>query len=238
MRPLALAAVVLALIGPGAAQAARLARSLDQTWTHPNFAGFGVRAIAMLPAATFDHNLEAEKQVQGEWGREFAGTGYRWVSAVTARDLMRATGGDSLLKMVKESVLAQGRIDSLLAPQLCARLRTDALLSVRVDQWTQIAIEPGQSGKPSTSIQIRAALVDSTGQLLWRVSGSETAEGIYVQANEGLATASGSAITRSTGLHGATAAGAPPTGVDVLDRLFTRWATLFPAKPAPADTAR
>ena len=237
MRRFALIAAFV-LIGAGAAHAAKPAHSLDQVWTHPDFPGIKVRSIAMLPAATFDHNLEAEKLVQGEWGREFVGSGYRWVSATTARDLVRATGGDSLLKAITESVLSQGRVDSLLAPALCARLHTDALLTVRVDQWTQIAIELEQSGKPSTTIQLRAALVDSSGRLLWRVLGSQTVEGLYVEPNEGLSQASGSAVTRSTGLHGSTAAGAPPDGIDVLDLLLTRWVKVFPAKPAPADSAK
>ena len=231
-------ALVLALLGVGAGQAAKGPRAIDQVWTHPDFARFAVRSVAMLPPANFEHNLDAERQVQGEWGREFAGAGYRWVSATTARDILRATGGDSLLKRITESVLSDGRIDSLQAPMLCARLRTDALLTVRVDQWTQIAIAPEQSGKPSTTIQLRAALVDSTGQMLWRISGSEAAEGVYVEPNEGVTGSSGSAITRSTGLHGSTAAGAPPAYVDVLDRLLARWAKLFPARPAPADSAK
>lgn len=237
MRPLALG-VVLVLLMAGAAHAAKAPRSLDQVWTHPDISGFKLKGIAMLPAATFDHNLESERLVQGEWGREFVGSGYRWVSATTARDLIRAAGGDSLLKRVSQSVLDQGRIDSLLAPGLCARLHTDALLTVRVDQWAQIAIEPEQSGKPSTSIQLRAALVDSSGRLLWRIQGSETVEGIYVEPNTNLSEASGSATTRSTGLHGATAAGAPPAAVDVLDRLLARWAKVFPTKAAPADSSR
>jgi hypothetical protein len=125
-----------------------------------------------------------------------------------------------------------------MAPLLCARLRTNALLTVRVDQWTQIAIAPEQSGKASTTMQLVAAMVDSTGRLLWRISGSESAEGVYVEPIEGVTEASGSAVTRSTGLHGSTAAGAPPAYVDVLDRLLARWAKLFPAKPAAADSAK
>lgn len=238
MRSLAFA-LVLALLGAGAGQAAKGPRAIDQVWTHPNFGHFKVRSIAMLPPANFEHSLEAEKQVQGEWGRQFAGAGYRWISATTARDIIRGwAGGDSILKVITESVLADARIDSLRAPMLCARLRTDALLTVRVDQWTQVAIAPEQSGKPSTTIQLRAALVDSTGQLLWRISGSETAEGVYVEPNEGVTEASGSAVTRNTGLHGASAAGAPPAYVDVLDTLLARWARFFPAKPAPADSAK
>lgn len=238
MRVLAFA-LVLALAGAGIGQAAKGPRTIDQVWTHHDFARFNVRSVAMLPPATFDHNLEAEKLVQVEWGRQFAGAGYRWVSATTARDQLRASaGGDSILKRVSLSVLGDGRIDSLIAPQLCARLRTNALLTVRVDQWTQIAIAPEQSGKASTTMQLVAAMVDSTGRLLWRISGSESAEGVYVEPIEGVTEASGSAITRSTGLHGSTAAGAPPAYVDVLDRLLARWAKLFPAKPAAADSAK
>jgi len=74
--------------------------------------------------------------------------------------------------------------------------------------------------------------------LLWRIQGSETVEGIYVEPNTNLSEASGSATTRNTGLRGASAAGRPPDAVDVLDRLFARWAKLFPAKPAPGDSAR
>jgi hypothetical protein len=232
-------ALAVALLGAAAVQAAKGPRVIDQVWTHPEIARFNVRSVAMLPPANFEHNLEAEKVVQVEWGRQFAGTGYRWVSAMTARDLLRASaGGDSILKAVNHAVLADGRIDSLSAPALCARLRTDALLTVRVDQWVQVAIPPEQSGKPSTTIQLRAALVDSTGQLLWRIGGSETTEGVYVEPIESVTEASGSAVTRSTGLHGSTAPGAPPAYVDVLDLLLARWARLFPAHSAPADSAK
>ena len=219
--------------------AAKAPRIIDQVWAHPDFAAFHVQSIAMAPAATFDHDIETEKLVQSEWGRSFQGAGYRWVSAGSVRDLIRAgVAGDSILKVIKDAVLERGRIDSLMASDLCARFRTRALLSVRVDQLTQVAIEPGQSGKPSTSISVRAALVDSTGQLLWRISGSETVEGIYQESSASDAEHSGSAGTRSTGLRGSTSAGAPPALVDVLDRLFMRWSKLFPAKAAPADSSK
>ena len=232
-------AAIVAAVWTGAGETAKAPRSVDQVWTHPELATFKVLSIAMFPPATFEHDIEAEKLVQSEWGRAFQGAGYRWVSATSVRDLIRSgPSGDSILKVIKESVLERGRIDSLRAPGLCARFRTDALLSVRVDQWTQVAIEPEQSGKPSTSVQLRAALVDSTGRLLWRISGSETVEGLFQEPNQSDAARSGSAGTRSTGLRGPAAAGAPPPFGDVLDRLLARWSKLFPAKPAPADSAK
>lgn len=246
MRPLAsvpvvalVAAAIAAAAWTCAGEAAKAPRSIDQVWTHPDFARFNVQSIAMFPAATYEHDLTAEKLVQSEWGRAFLGAGYRWVSATSVRDLIRAgPSGDSILKVIKQSVLDSVRIDSLMAPALSARFRTRALLTVRVDQWTQITIEPDQSGKPSTSVQLRAALVDSTGQLLWRISGSETVEGLYHEPTAGDAERSGSSGTRSTGLMGSTAAGGAPPFGDVLDRLFSRWAKLFPAKFAPADSAK
>ena len=231
-------ALALALLSATAATAARGPRVIDQVWTHPDFARLGVRGIAMLPPTTFDHNLEAEKLAQTEWGRLFAGTGYRWVSATTTRDQLRAMGGDSLLQAVSLAVQGGGRVDSVMAPALCARFRTNALLTVRLDQWAQVAILPEQSGKPSTTIQMQAAMVDSTGRLLWRISGSEFAEGVYVEPIEGVTEASGSATTRSTGLHGSTAAGAPPAYVDVVDRLLARWVKLFPARGAASDSPK
>ena len=230
---LGLAALALA----GVAVAAKGPRTLDIIWFHPRFASFKVQSIAMLPPASFERDFDAERQVQGQSGRSLVGSGYRWVSASTAREMLRAlAGGDSLLKAVSARVLADGRVDSLTAGYLCRMLRTNAVMSVRVDEWTQLAIEPGQSGRPWTTIQLRAALVDSTGSLLWSASGGETVEGLQYDPAQADAEHSGSAGTRESGLHGSTSAGAPPPYSDVLDRLLTRWAKQFPARPAPDST--
>src|SRR5262249_19990058 len=168
------------------AVAAKPPRTGDQFWTHPAFASFGVQSIALLPVATFSHDIEIERSVQGALGQRFATTGYRWVSANATRELVRSgPGGDSLLKALIGSVLEKGRLDSLAAPALCARLRVDAVMSVQVNQWDQIAIGPDQAGKPSSTVALRSALVDSTGALLWSVSGSQTVEGDYQEPSQG-----------------------------------------------------
>ena len=233
MRRVTLAfALAAAAVEIGDAVAAKPPRTGDQVWVHPEFASFKVQSIAMLPVATYIRDLDVERMVQGAWGQKFANTGYRWISANATRELVRSMpSGDSLLQARLASVLKDGRLDSLGASRLCARLRVDAVLSVLVDQWEQVAIAPDQSGKPSTSVKLRAALVDSTGGLLWSVSGSQTVEGDYHEPSQGDASRSGSGGTRSTGLGGAS--GAPPYP-EVLERLMARWVNLFPAKPASA----
>jgi len=237
MKSLARLLALAILLAPVATptHAAKGAHVIDHVWTRPDFDPSKIQSIAMLPVATFDGNLEAERLVQMKWGQTFAGAGYRWISGTTARDLIRGIGGDSLLRAVKAGVLKGGQVDSLSAPSLCARLRVNALLSVRVDLWAQSLIQPDQAGKPSTSLQLRAALVDSAGRLLWTASGSETAEGQYTEPSAADETRSGTAVTRSNGI-GTQGAGAPAFA-EVLDRLLVRWVKLFPARPAAAGVA-
>ena len=137
------------------ALAAKGAHVIDHVWTRPDLDPAKIQSMAMIPVATFDRNVEAEKLVQMKWGQTFTSTGYRWISGNSTRDLIRAMGGDSLLRAVKAGVLKSGQVDSLVAPSLCARLRVNALLSVRVDLWAQSLIMPDQAGMgrpmPSTT---------------------------------------------------------------------------------------
>ena len=99
--------------------------------------------------------------------------------------MLRQAGGDSLLKAVNGQIVKSVRVDSLDAPYLCRVMRVRALLSVRVEQFEKREMEFNQSGKPITTVNLRAALVDSTGRLLWTASGAENAEGPYHDANSG-----------------------------------------------------
>jgi hypothetical protein len=243
-RLVALAVLALALLALPALAAKEKGRRVDLVSTVPDFASFGVKSIAMLPVATFDRNYEAERVVATLWGKDFKDTGYRWISANVAREMLLSTIGDSTLKLVSVEILKSARVDSLRAPLLCAKLRTDAVLSVRVDQWEQRQVLPVDlgfgggvvkaSGKPSTSVQLKAALVDSTGTLLWSASGSETGEGTMHEASEN------TVGVKYTGLSSLplTDQGAPPLFVDVVDRLLVRWAPLFPRAGAASEPAK
>ena len=214
----------------GHGAAAGKEKKLDLFWTHPEISSHGFKTVALLPAATFSHDLAAEKEVELAWSPIARGTGYRWFFSTMTKDLLRrAFGGDSVLLAVRKGVLKDGRVDSLSARSLCKALRVTALISIRADQWDQIQMEFNQTGTPSTTVQMRAALVDSSGRLLWTASGTQTGEGPMHQADSGTLGVKSSGL----GLQAVTGQGGPPSFQEVLTPLFTRWIKEFPAQPAP-----
>ena len=88
-------------------------------------------------------------------------------------------------------------------------------------------MEWNQTGKPSTMIQLKAALVDTLGRLLWTASGSETVEGPYYDPS----TQTSQLTTGAIG-HSQTSGPAPPSYAEVLARILTRWGANFPARRA------
>lgn len=204
----------------------------DRFWTSPDVAKFPVNSIALLPPATYDGSLEARKQVEVAVGAALKGSGHRWASPFLVRDVLLRAGGDSLLRALNEKLLKDPRVDSLDAPYLCRVTRTRALLTVRVDQLERRELELDQSGKPSTTAQLRAALVDSTGRLLWTVYSSETVEGAHQDANANVIGVKASGLnTTSVG----NASAAPPYP-EVLAKICRRWTEAFPSRAAP-DTS-
>jgi hypothetical protein len=228
-------ASLLALpLPPSGAAAEKKEKKLDLFWAHPEIASHPLRSVALLPAATFDNDLRSEKEIELAWGPVARGTGYRWFYSTMTKDLLRrAFGGDSVLSAVRKAVLKEGRVDSLSARALCQALHVSAVLAIRADQWEQTQMEWNQTGKPWTTVQLKAALVDSSGRLLWTASGSETGEGPMHQAD------SGTLGVKSSGLNlqSVTGQGGAPSFQEVLAPLFTRWIASFPAKPAPAAPA-
>ena len=103
-----------------------------------------------------------------------------------------------------------------------------------MDRFEKLEMQSDQSGKPTTTVQLTAALVDSTGRLLWSASGSETAEGPYQDAH---ANALG---VQASGLNNApiTGQGGAPSYIETITRLVARWLPRFPARlaAAPADS--
>jgi hypothetical protein len=230
--------LLLALALGAIAQAApkKKEKGGDLAWVNTEFASFGVDRIAMIPAVTYNNELVVEKQVEGIVAMSLHESSYRWISAGTVREMLRSFApNDSLLKAVRQSVLQNARVDSASAPRLCARLRCSALLTMRVDQWEKQEIDWDQSGKPSTSVQLKAALVDSTGALLWTAASSETKEGPYHDANATPIGMSGGSLQQKP----VTGQGGAPAFDEVVTGVAKRWATFFPTKPsaAPADSA-
>ena len=220
------------------AMAAKKPKTVDTFWTHPDYAKSNVGRIAVIPAASYDNNIQTESTVEQALGLQLKGEKYRWVSASSTRDLLRSmTGSDSLLKAVKAQILKDPRVDSLTAQRLCGMFHCDALLSTRVDLWEQQKIEWNQSGKPSTTVQLKAALVGADGRLLWTASGSQSSEGPYYDAN------SATIGVKDSGLERKPVSGegsGPPSYLETLNTLLMRWAPNFPTAPekpaAPAGS--
>ncbi|MGH7730867.1 MAG: hypothetical protein ACRENJ_06400 [Candidatus Eiseniibacteriota bacterium] len=222
-------------LSPMAVAAPKKEKKLDLFWKHPDIASHGVRSVALLPAATFSHDLKAEKEIELAWVPHARGSGHRWFFSTMTKDMLRRSfGGDSVLAAVNKGVLKDVRVDSLSARALCRALRVSAVLSMRADQWEQIQMEWNQTGTPSTTVQMKAALVDSSGRLLWTASGSETGEGPLHQADSGTLGVKSSGL----GLEAVTGQGGAPAFQEVLTPLFKRWIGDFPAGPAaPAPGA-
>ncbi len=235
MQRLTVVSLVVALAAVSAvALAAGPKKTLgDQFWTTPDLASYPVASIALLPPATYDDNADARKQVELAVGQALRGSGHRWASAMLVRDLLMKTGGDSLVHAINEKLLKDPRLDSLDAPRVARIVRTRALLTVRVDQLERRELEIGQSGRPSTSVQLRAALVDSTGRLLWTVYSNETLEGSAQDANANVIGVKASGLN-NTAVGGTTSA---PSYAEVLTKVCQRWTESFPRRAAQ-DSSR
>ena len=236
---LALAVLVTAGAAAPALAAPKREREIDLFYVRPSLSTIRMTAVAMLPAVSFDEVLPAERSAEYELMLKVHGAGYRWIPAATSRDMLRAAGGDSLLKANREDVLAHGHLDSLRVAKLCALLRVNGLLTIRLDRAEQLSIQTDQSGKPTTTVQAHAALVDSLGQLVWSASGTQIAEGPDMQA--------ASAGAGGGGFNGLGPApvqeknNAPEWSAAFLP-MYLRWVVTFPLRAkmaggAPADSS-
>lgn len=229
----ALALVVVAaaiglFVDAGAAK-----KSRDQFWTRPDFQQLKVDRIALFPVTSYDNSIQNENMVEAALGQAFRSTGYRWISGTSTREMMRArTGGDSMLKVLRAGILTNARLDSASVPGLLAMLRCDAVLTVRVDQFERHEPEWNVAGKPYTTVQLKAAVMDPLGRVLWTGSGGETGEGSYYDPGANPVGVKDTGLERKpiSGQSGA------PSYREVLSLLFARWAEQFPAKPAAPAT--
>jgi len=210
------------------APAANKAKKVDLIWAHPQFDSLGIKSVALLPASSFDHNRQNERLVENLFAQSLRPSGYRWVTPLLGRELIKSALGESTLTAIDNDVLKQGRVDSLRARSLCRAVRTDAILTTRLDLFEQVQVEWNQAGKPTTTVRLRAALVDSAGRLVWSASGGETGEGTYHDPN------SATMGVKSDGLGSTpiTAQGGAPSFEEVTTRLLTRWMAFFPHKAA------
>jgi len=228
-------AALLAFGASAATAAPKREHEIDRFVVNPNLSAIRVTAVAMLPAVSYDGVLPAERSAEYELMLKVRDTGYRWVSAATSRDMLRADApDDSLLKANEEDLLAHDRLDSLRAARICALLRVNGLLTIRVDRAEQVSVQTDQSGKPSTTVQVHAALVDSLGRLVWAASGAQIAEGPDLQATS--AGAGGGGFNGLTPTP-VTEKNNAPEWAAAYQPMFLRWAPTFPARARMAGGA-
>jgi len=205
----------------------------DLVWVAPDLAQYPVGSIALLPVVMFNDNAEQRRMIESAVGQALKPSGHRWVSPFIVRDNLTRAGGDSLVKAFTAQLLTAPRLDSLQAPFYSRTLRARALLTVRADQMERLELEPNQSGRPSTTVQLRAALVDSTGRLLWSVSSNETLEGQRQEAGGNIIGVKASGLNNTAVGLSTTA----PPYPEVLSKIAQRWALVFPQR-AKSDSAR
>ena len=186
----------------------------DRVWVHPQFERFALPRIAVLPAVAVEGGLDICPFVEKRWTSVAGGARMRWLPTVLTRSRLKAGGHDSLLTRLGRDVLRIGRVDSTMAPQIAGALGVRGLLSLRVDLWRRE--NSPVRGRTLAVVGLTAALVDSSGTLLWSAAGREEHEvGSISQFTEEFGQAPADFDSALTGLVG-------------------RWGAILSAVPAPA----
>ena len=224
--------------------------SPDRVWIHPGIENLRPERIAILPAVSFVFLPRERIYVEDAWLQRLSRSRHAWLPAVLCRERMAATSrhGDSLLNVIGDQVRNRGRVDSTSSPRLARLLQSQALLSLRIDRWERV----GAARSTRIYVDMSAALVDSSGRLLWRVSSEERLESVYglpkinvSEPPEGTsleefkrwrAATEGNEARLVFGRPGEMGAGMQSSSISpdfqaALTRILTRWVLLFPETP-------
>jgi hypothetical protein len=164
------AALGLTLAGFVLASAALAAKSpviIDEQWTRRDFPEHGVRKVAVLPAIEFG-GYRPDHLASIAFFNAFRESGYRWLPPSSVYRALGATQAarDSMFRAIALQVRGNGHTDPRTSAWLTARLQVDALVVLRVERWEFI-----KEGSDATIVEVRAEMVDGSGEPLWRVLG-------------------------------------------------------------------
>src|SRR5512143_612028 len=164
------ALLVLAVL---ALTAARPTARLDKSWVAPGFQPGRVFNLAVLPVCRIAGDAAAGRQVATGWLDRMRRVGVLKMDDVEV--FMRLgrwpRERDSVLAVLSKEVYDSGRPGDATARWLARRLGVAALVALRLDRW-----EAGTGSTDMAYVDVTAALVDSSGKLLWRTSGGARAE--------------------------------------------------------------
>jgi len=160
-------AVVVTATGltrPGVAGVEMRVHPRDVVWVDPQLERIPPTNIAVLPAVAFVDNPEALRLVEVYGSLLLAETGHVALPAQRVREAMAGVGQrPDLYPAMARQVRTRGVIDAQMASRLARLAQAPMLMSLRIDRWEVV------DGR--AQVEISAALVDSTGRLLWRISG-------------------------------------------------------------------
>lgn len=171
---LALASALASAVTLAVAAPCEAARSSDRVWTRAGIAQYPLRRIAFLVVVDQAEGIARARAVEEQWLLHFIDDGHDWVPPEICEQSMRLFSRrrpDSVMSAVRNQVFRNGQIDSTGAPRLASALRSQALLTVRVDVIDRGGTWAGEI--VTARVELTAALVDSAGKLLWRISGEQ-----------------------------------------------------------------
>jgi hypothetical protein len=148
-----------------AAEAQMRVHSHDVAWIDPRLEQMKPMDIAVLPAVAFVDDPEAVRLVEIYGALLVAQTGHYEQAPWQVRDAMERLGKEkeAFSRALTRQVLKSGAIDSQAAITLARITAAPMFMSLRIDEWDVV------DGR--AEVELTASLVDSTGRLLWKITG-------------------------------------------------------------------
>jgi len=161
-----LAAMMVVALASPLANLTALADSRDLVWVDPQIQREKPTEVAVLPAVAFIDDPQAVQVVEIYGSLLLAETGHVVQPASRVRQALMGVGerpNNPLYERLARQVRSEGTIDASLASTLTHLTGAPMLLSLRIDRWEVV--------DNRAQVELTAALVDSTGRVLWKING-------------------------------------------------------------------
>jgi len=150
----------------------------DRVWTRPGADRLPIRRIALLPVVP--SGAPGGNSVGEQFLLHFFQDGHDWVPPEICESALRALAPhrpDSCLRAISGQVFRHGLPDTTAVPRIAQALRSQAVMTVRVDRWERVVESDARI--TNAHVELTASLVDSAGRVLWRISGRQSQTAKY-----------------------------------------------------------